>query len=182
MTIALAGFLALPPLAVSQDPAPISLENQVKIAFLYNFVRFVEWPGSTLARPDAPVVLGVLGSDALCAEMESMLQGKVVDAHPLVIRRFRSVEQAHASQILFIGRSLQNDLARILGLLSGMPVLTVGDTDRFTSLGGMIGFRMEDNKVRFEINIDAAQRGGLRLSSKLLSVARVVHGAPAGSN
>jgi len=182
VSIALASLLAFQSPLAAQDSAPISLENQVKIAFLYNFARFVEWPRSTFARPDAPVVLGVLGSDAFCAEMETMLQGKLVDTHPLEIRRLRSVEQAQLSQILFIGRSLQKDLARILGLLSGMPVLTVGDTDGFTSLGGMIGFRMEGNKVRFEINIDATQQGGLRLSSKLLSVARVVHTAPAGND
>ncbi len=161
--------------ARGQDTPPISLEHQVKIAFLYNFARFVEWPKATFARPDAPVILGILGSDEFCSDIEKMLQGKTVDSRPLVIRHVRSVEQVQPSQILFIGTSVHGDLARILGLLSGVPILTVGDTDRFTSLGGMISFRMEANKVRFEINIDAAERAGLKLSSKLLSVSRVVH-------
>ena len=165
-----------------QDAAPISLEHQVKIAFLYNFARFVEWPKATFARPDAPVILGILGSDGFCSDIEKMLQGKTVDSHPLVIRHVQSVGQVQPSQILFISSSVHNDLARILGLLSGVPVLTVGDTDSFTSLGGMINFRMEANKVRFDINIDAAERSGLKLSSKLLSVSRVVHDERGGKD
>lgn len=181
-SLALAGLLGfLVPIA-AQDQPVISLEHQVKIAFLYHFARFVEWPKSTFPSPDAPVVLGILGNDVFYAEIESTLGGKVVDLHPLVIRRFRNVEQAHGSQILFIGGSPPTDLARVLDTLSRLPVLTVGDGDRFTTLGGMIGFRMEDNKVRFEINVDAAERSGLKLSSKLLSVARIVHGGAEGSH
>ncbi len=181
-SFALAGLLALHASAAAQDQPSITLEHQVKIAFLYNFARFVEWPRSTFARPDAPVVLGILGNDAFYAEIESMLEGKIVDLHPLVIRRFRSVEQAHGSQILFIGGSPRTDLARVLDLLGRLPVLTVGDADQFATQGGMIGFRMEDNKVRFEINVDAAERSGLKLSSKLLSVARIVHSRVEGNH
>jgi uncharacterized protein DUF4154 len=151
-----------------------ALEHQVKIGFLYNFAKFVEWPAGVLQDPKAPLVVGVLGNDPFCASLELSLQGKSVNARPIVVRRLKRTDPLDAAQILFISPTLAREVPAVLAGLRNAPVLTVSDMDRFTAMGGIINFRIVNNKVRFEINIDAAGRAGLKLSSQLLTVATVV--------
>ena len=148
-------------------------EYSVKAAFLYHFVEFVEWP-QTSPLPTARVIIGVLGRDPFGDVLDKAILEKVVAGHSLAIRRFASLETLEPCEILFISSSEMPHLPEILARLKAGPVLTVGEADRFARRGGMIGFFFEDNRVRLEVNRDAAEKAGLRLSSKLLAVARLV--------
>ncbi len=171
MALACAGLAP----ARADDPGiSTDLEYQVKVAFLYNFAKFVEWPPHLFGDPAAPFTLGILGNDPFCEALERTLQGKSVNGRSIAVRRLRAAEPIHGVQILFISPSVGRDLPRVLAALKGVPVLTVGDRDRFAREGGIINFRIEENKVRFEINLDAAERAGLKVSSKLLTVAHVI--------
>jgi hypothetical protein len=174
LCLTLAGSFAVIPARAADPSTASSLERQVKIAFLYNFAKFVEWPDGSLTGPHAPLTVGVLGSDTFCLDLEQGLEGRTVDAHPIVVRRLAGLEEARTVQILFIGSALGSRVDRAFVALRGAPVLTVGDMPRFAARGGIINFTIEDNKVRFEINVDAARRAGLKISSKLLNVATVL--------
>jgi len=180
---ALLGSLGAFPSPRAEDPAGIPLEHQVKIAFLYNFAKFVEWPPDVFSDGTGPLVIGILGTGPLCDELETTLQGKMVNARSILVKRFRPGERIEHVQILFVSPSIGKELPHALGALRGAAILSVGDTDGFTALGGMINFRIEENRVRFDVNIDAAELAGLKISSKLLTVARVVRvGSTEGRN
>jgi hypothetical protein len=151
-----------------------ALEYQVKAAFLYNFAKFVEWPPQKAGAADSPLIIGILGKDPFAGALEAAVEGKKFNQHALVVRHVSSPAEARACHLLFISRSEDNRLPAIVKELSDSPVLTIGESDKFIARGGMINFIMVDNKVRFEINPEAAGEAGLRISSKLLHVARVV--------
>jgi YfiR/HmsC-like len=158
---------------VVDPPAHPLPEYPVKAAFLYHFLEFVEWPRAA-PLPPAKVTIGVLGQDPFGDVLDKAILGKVVAGRTLTIRRFESVETLEPCAILFISSSEMPHLPEIVARLKGSPVLTVGEADRFAHRGGMIGFFFEDNHVRLEVNRAAAEGAGLRISSKLLGVARLV--------
>jgi len=167
--------------AVSGAPEPEgspAFEYQVKVGFLFNFAKFVEWPPQAFSGPGAPLTIGVLGDDSFCDALEQGLRGKTVNSRPIEIRRLRRADLGSPVHILFIGASLGRDVASILGTLRKLPVLTVAHMDRFALLGGIINFTIESHKLRFEINRDAAERAGLRISSQLLAIATIVRDTP----
>jgi len=149
-------------------------EYQVKAAFLYNFAKFVEWPPNLFNDPRDPFVLCVAGDDPFGNLLDGIVLGKTANGHPLAVRRLRREREARSCQILFVSSSERNRLRPVLKSLRGASVLTVGETDGFAQEGGMINLTLEDNRVHFEINVAAAERAGLKISSKLLSLARVV--------
>jgi hypothetical protein len=151
-------------------------EYAVKAAFLYNFAKFVEWPPEAMGSGSSPLVLGVLGDDPFGAAIDQVVAGKTANGRQLVVRRLKWGQDLKQCHILFISSSERKRLAEILGALRGASILTVGDMDQFGQQGGMIQFVIEQNRVRFEINIGAAQQGRLKLSSKLLALARNVRG------
>ncbi len=175
LAIAVAAVAAFVP-ARAQSERPT--EYQVKAAFLYNFTKFIEWPQDSPADNRTPIVLGILGDDPFGSVLEKTVYGKTVNGRPLEVRRFRQVQEVKGCQILFISASEDKRLPGILQTLRGSSVLTVGETKGFTRLGGIIRFILEDNRVRFEINLSAAQRARLKISSKLLAVAYVVRDEP----
>lgn len=158
-------LLACLPATAAAEVMP-ETEYRVKTAFLYNFARFVTWP----ALPQDEFRLCVLGSTPLAAQMSTLLN-KTVHQRPLMIRHLDSAAGIDACQMLYIGKSWQNRLREVLPALGTQPVLTVSEIDDFAEAGGMIGFLVIDNKVRFEINTDAAEQAGLTISSKLLTLA-----------
>jgi hypothetical protein len=166
--------LCLALLAVAaQGATPVPpTEYEVKAAFLYNFAKYVEWPESA---SDDTFIVGILGEDPFGRVIDDTLAGKEIKGHKLAVRRFTTAEEARQARILFIGTASRRDLTRILGELAGRPVLTVGEAERFASLGGMVGFRVQGESVRFDINADEVARGHLRMSSQLLKLARIVH-------
>lgn len=162
--------------ASAEERAEASLEYAVKAAFLYNFAHFVEWPSEPAAP--SPFVIGLLGEDPFGAALDKAVEGKTVRGRSLVVRRFAKLEDLAPCPILFVGASEAPRLSLVLARLRGSPVLVVGDADGFAREGGTVGFFIEDNRVRFEINLNAAGAAGLKVSSRLLAVARVVPSKP----
>jgi len=153
-------------------------EYEIKAAFLYNFVQFVEWPPAAFADPGAPLTIGVLGDDPFGPLLEQTVKGETVKGRGFVIRRFRDVEAAKSCQVLFISKSEKERIPQILKHLEWAPVLTVGEADGFAARGGIVNFIIEKSRVRFEINQESALRKGLKISSQLLCLGRIVGGDP----
>ena len=161
--------------AVSSARAQRPTEYQVKAAFLYNFARFVEWPPRAFDSADAPVVIDVLGQDSFGPTLDRTVRDKTVRGRRLNIQRFHRLEEGLTRcHILFISRSEKDRLEEIWRFLGSSSVLTVGESDRFANAGGMVNFILQQHRVRFEINADAAVRAGLKVSSRLLKQARIV--------
>jgi hypothetical protein len=147
-------------------------EYQIKAAYIYNFVRFVDWPPQAFASTNAPMVIGVLGENVFGGSLQQIINGKKINGHELQCVQMDSVTKATNCQVLFISDSEKSHLSKILGQLQGTSVLTVSEADNFIGDGGMIYlFIDEENKVRFQINNNAARKAGLTISSKLLSLA-----------
>jgi YfiR/HmsC-like len=153
----------------AQDSSPS--EYQIKAAFLYNFAKFVQWPSQVFSGPTSPIVIGVLGKNVFGGDLEKTIHDKVINGHPLQFKKFDLVTEATNCEILFISPSEKNHLPKILKGLRDANVLTVSETDHFTEDGGMINFVIEDNRIHFQINNDAAKKAGLTISSKLLNLA-----------
>jgi hypothetical protein len=149
-------------------------EYQVKAAFLYNFAKFVEWPDAPSTNGRDPILLCVAGHDPFGKILEQSILGKTANGHPFLIKLFKKDEDASGCHILFTDSSDETYIRSLFDRLRGSSVLTVGETEGFLRLGGIVNFTLEENKVRFEINVDAAERARLKISSKLLSVAKVV--------
>ncbi|HZE61160.1 MAG TPA: YfiR family protein [Burkholderiales bacterium] len=167
-------FLALVALslpALAQDRAA---EVQIKAAFLYKFGEFVQWPPATFARADAPFVIGVMGADDVAAALEQVVAERTVQGRPVVVRRLRRGEALTGLHMLFIGREDSARLAETLAAAKGQPLLTVTESDNAIAHGSVINFVAEDQKVRFDIALPPAERGQLKISSRLLAVARRV--------
>jgi hypothetical protein len=153
-------------------------EYEVKAAFLYNFAKFVEWPPEAIDKTGESFVIGILGRDPFAKEWKDQLDGKVVQDRKLVFRRLSSPAEAAGCRVVFISDSEAGEVSDILAKLEGPPVLTVSDVGRFIQRGGMVGFSVEQNKVRFSVNVTAAEKAGLKISSQLLKLAKTVKGKP----
>jgi hypothetical protein len=151
---------------VPQGPS----EYQVKAAFLYNFVKFVDWP-ATPAEQEGPIELCVLGKDPFAGALERVVDGKTVNGRPLVIRRIGDIATVRTCHVLFVSASEAARVTEILKAARAGSVLTVSEIDRFSERGGIITFLMEGQRVRFRINPKMAAAAGLRISSKLLQLA-----------
>jgi len=162
--------------------AQSATEYQVKAAFLFNFARFVEWPTDAFSSADSALQICVLGQDPFGRDFEQVIVDKTVNGHRIEIAHPDGVPQARACQILFIATSEKSRLTSILQGLKGASVLIVGDTPGFAALGAVINFVLDDNRVRFEINLRAAGLAHLKISARLLTVAKVVlNGEPGGN-
>jgi hypothetical protein len=178
--VAIAGVVLgaiLGPVLSAGDPES-SLEYPVKAAFLLNFAKFAEWPEDSPQAQAPAVSICVLGRDPFGEVLEKTMAGRSVGGRPIVIQRYPTAEGVRACHVLFIASSEYGRLTPILEGLAGQPVLTVGEGEAFALRGGVIGLVVENNLARFEVNLGAAQRKGLVLSSKLLGLARVVEGPP----
>jgi hypothetical protein len=147
-------------------------EYQVKAAFLFNFAKFVAWPPQTFKSPGDSISICVLGQNPFGRSLEEAVEGKIIDGRRFVVRQVAEIEQAPGCQILFIAVRQKKRAPGAALAMSG--VLTVGESDGFAAGGGMIGFKLEGGKVRLEVNLEAAEQSKLRISSKLLSLARIV--------
>jgi hypothetical protein len=153
-----------------------SSEYQAKATCLFNFLKFVEWPEDAFPDPFAPIVIGIVGSNPFGNALSHVAGGKTVQGRTLVIRIYRVGEDMRGTHILFISSSEEKRLPEILSSLRGSSVLTVADMDRFLAAGGMIQLLIEGNQVRFTIDVNATSHARLKLSSKLLTVARAAWG------
>jgi hypothetical protein len=146
-------------------------EYQIKAAFLFNFAKFVQWPPAAFPQKTSPIVIGILGESPFHDDLARTIRDKSIDDRPLVIKELRSPAQATQCHILFISTSEKKRLPEILESLKGANVLTVGEMDHFTENGGMINFVLLGKKIHFQINREEATKAGLKISSKLLSLA-----------
>jgi hypothetical protein len=149
--------------------------SEVKIAFLYNFAKYIDWPASSFASSQSPFTICLLGQDPFGNLLDETLLGKVVDGRPVVIRRLKDKTEARSCQMVFVSSSESTHLPEIFASVQGANVLLIGETAGFALLGGTIEFTLDENHVRFTINSDAAGRSGLKFSSKLLTLATIVH-------
>jgi len=150
-----------------------SREYLVKAAFLYNFTQFVSWPSDAFAATDSPFVVAVVGDDPFSGALEKAMSGKSVANHPIQVQHFSSADQLGDCQMLFVPASEDSNLSEIIGAEAKRPVLTVGETDAFSPAGGCMRFYLEDGKVRFEIGPDAVDEARLKVSAKLMNLARI---------
>jgi hypothetical protein len=164
----LAGLLAAGP-ALAQSPSP--REYDVKAVFLFNFARFVEWPTSSVSQAAGDIVIGILGEDPFGEALDRAVRNETIREQSIVIRRAKRIEDLPPCHLLYLNIPDRTRLRSVLLSLRKRGILTVGEGEDFTRLGGIIGFRTRQNRVRFLINIEAAEAEGLRISSKLLQVA-----------
>jgi YfiR/HmsC-like len=153
---------------------PDLTEYQVKAAFLFNFVKFVEWPAASFSRADEPLVIGVVGEDPFGDDLDRILRNKSINNRPLKLKRCQNGQNPTGCHLVFISQSEKARMPEIVRSLKGSSVLLVSELEGFLELGGMIRFYLDSNNVRFEINPRSAERAGLKISSKLLGVAKVV--------
>ena len=150
-------------------------EYEVKAAMLHNLANFVEWPESAYPDPHAHIVLCILGRDPFGNSLTSAtLHTRANTAARVLVRRLENDRDVRACHILYISSSERKTIGQVLSTLKSASVLTVGEMTLFAEQGGMIQFSLDDQRVRFDINPDAASRAGLRISSKLLALAKLV--------
>lgn len=153
---------------------PTAGEYQIKAAFLFNFAKFVEWPASSFADASAPLRICIFGRDPFGDELSDITRDKTVNGRRLEVDKGIDLQAARTCQILFISSSEKGRMKDVLTRLGGSSVLTVAESEGFAEQGGMINFVLEKSRVQFEVNRKAAEQAGLKISSKLLSVAKVV--------
>jgi hypothetical protein len=162
---------------------PPAVEYHVKAAFLFNFAKFVAWPSDAFPNDTAPISLCVFRHDPFGSALDEVIQGKTINNREIVARRINELSELKACQMVFVDEREEKRLPEILVSLKGASSLVVGEGSDFAEHGGAIQFFLENNKLRFAINVDAVQRARLQASSKLLALARIVHdsGHPKGN-
>jgi len=143
----------------------------LRAAFLYNFAKFTEWPIDSL--PAGSLTLCVLDDSAVEAALGELVGNSTINGRAVTISRNAAGARLRACQLLYVGESTTGRAAAILDELLGAPVLTVSNGAGFVRLGGIVGLFVEEGRMRFAVNPDAAQRAGVRLSSKLLQLAKI---------
>lgn len=149
-------------------------ESQVKAMFVYNFLKFVEWPVDTSVGAKDPFVVVIIGEGATADATEHFLDSKTIGERPVVVRRVRWDQSLAGVRAAFVVERDAKKLHRVLDAAAAAGVLTIGEGESFTTRGGVIGLLVEDRRVRFDVDTSAAQLAGLRVSSKLLALTHAV--------
>ena len=173
ITVAMVILLSLGFEAHAQDSS-VSSEYLIKAGFIYNFANLVQWPSNAFTQPDSPIVIGILGEDPFGNVLDRVLAGKKVNGRIFLVKRLKSVPDLKECHIVFVSSSEMARLAETIHLVKGMPILTIGEIPGFAKRGGIINLVLEDNKVHFEVNVEAAKEADLNISSRLLALARIV--------
>lgn len=149
-------------------------EYQVKAAFIYNFAKFVEWPPRAFVSGSDPIRFCVFGDSSFDSDLQQLLGGKMVGTRPVQVQRV-TLSQLKGCHLLFVAAAEGSRTEQVLEATHGLNILTVGDFPGFVDQGGVISLIVDQNRIRFEVNLKAAQDAGLKLSSKLLGLAKAVH-------
>lgn len=170
-------LLCPPPLAAqhSGNGGQEFSEYDIKAAFLLNFAKFVEWPEEAFPEPDSPVLIGILGTNPFGETLAHLADEQNLDGRAIRIRQSDDIEELTACQVVFASRDDSTGDLPALDALAELPVLTVGEQADFAAEGGVINFVVVKTKVKFEINVKAAERANLKLSSRLLKLAVKVY-------
>lgn len=150
------------------------MEQEVKAAYLFKFLSYVEWPAAAFGGPHAPFVIGVLESEEVRGALAGIVRGREVQGRPVEVRRLRDGETTEGAHVLFVGREATASLPQLLGRPG---LLIVGEEEEALDLGAMINLLRLDNRIRFEVAPQAAERSGLHISSRLLALAHAVRAA-----
>lgn len=153
-------------------------EYRVKAAFVYKFGDYVEWPAEAFASPSAPITIGVVGADALADELARISAGRALGGRPVVVRKLRHGDSTAGMHMVFIGRADGRQLASALDATRGRAALTVTESTEGLRLGSMVNFVVVADKVRFDVALRPAEASRLKISSRLLAVARTVVAPP----
>jgi hypothetical protein len=160
--------------AAAAGAAIAATEESVQAAYLHKFLNYAEWPPASLPQPDTPYVIGVAGDDAVVDELARIAAGRSVNNRGVIVKRVLPGDSSNvlsALHMLYIGRGERAHQAQWLRQAKGRPILTVTATDGALDQGSIINFRTVDDRVRFEVSADTAEQSGLRLNSRLFSVA-----------
>lgn len=148
-------------------------EYQIKAAFLYNFAGFVTWPKTSFSTTEAPLVIGISGTDPFGNYIDALVENEVVRGHPVVVRRISKTEELQHCHIVYVSAQSGDAVRRVLASVKDKPVLTVSDAPDFIRAGGMIQFYTENNRIRLRVNVKAASVANLTISAQLLKVADI---------
>ena len=149
-------------------------EYQVKAKYLYNLARFVEWPEQSFADSNSSYIIGVLGEDPFGIDLEKTVEGKKAKGRNFIVKRFKKSEDVQFCHILFIKLADNIQLSNTIKKVNHENILTVSDTKNFAKNGGIINFITKEKKIRFQINLSAAEQSGLQISSKILRQAEII--------
>ena len=176
--VVLAMLAGLAASASAQDQRSAeSSEYLIKAGYIFNFARLVEWPASSAAKGQ-PIVIGVLGNDAFATVLARVVDGKKIDDRPFLVKRLKNKEFKDCGcRILFVAAAESARADEVIQFQHTASVLTIAEAPDFARRGGIIALVLEDSKVRFIVNVDAATQAGLSISSRLLTLATVVHTA-----
>jgi hypothetical protein len=153
----------------------INREYPLKALYLYNFGSYIEWPRNAFADERAPFTIGVLGPSPLIESLQQIAVSKTIGGRKIQVSRFENVNQIGSCQMLFVPASIPLANQRLaIAAVKGRPVLLVGETPGFAKDGGGMNFFVQANKIRFEVNLDATKEQQLKVSSKLLAIAKIV--------
>lgn len=153
--------------------APPTREYQLKAVFLYNFTQFVEWPANSFTSDQAPMTIGILGTDPFGSYLEETIAGEKINGHPLRIQHYNTVEEIGVCQILFINVADKTKREQIMTKLKGRNILTVSDAPDFLLQGGMIRFFTKQDKIKLQVNLEETKTANLIISSKLLRLVEI---------
>lgn len=153
-------------------------EYEIKAAYLYHFGQFITWPNEESDPDGAPLVLGILGADPFGEKIDARLEGRAIRGRKVEVRRFPTLEEMRPCHILFVSATAASYLTQVVSKFENVSTLLVGESPRFAEKGGMIGFLLEDEAVRFQINAKRAGSAGLQVSSRLLDLATIVADDP----
>jgi hypothetical protein len=159
------------PIAIQAQTASPS---RLRAAYIYNFSKFVEWPTPPSSQAPKSFVLCAYGKGPVNDALQHDVAGRMVEGKVITVKTVSDPGQVQACQVLYVGPAAGEHLPHLLTNLHGVPVLTIGETADFAAAGGMIGFEVESNQLRFVINVRAAKAAGLKVSSRLLSLATKV--------
>jgi len=158
--------------AATQAALPASVEHQIKASFVYTVTKFVDWPEA--ADPAKPLVFGVLGDEPFTAALQDAVAGKTVHGRTILVRRIQRTEELEGCDVLYVEGAQAGRWPEVSKALGASSILTLGETEGFVRSGGIIHLRLSEQMVRFEVNIDAARRAGLSISSRILELGKVV--------
>ena len=151
-------------------------EYELKAAVLYNVSKFVEWPAWKMQTPRDPFVIGIVGPAALVRDMERSFHDKSVWGKRIVVRRTRSVAEEEQCHLVFVAEEEDRPLSVDDPALAKAAVLTAGEGTQFARIGGVIGLVLKDSRIQMEVNLEAARRSGINISSRLLRLVTLVEG------
>jgi hypothetical protein len=161
-------------LQAASAPTATPGENQIKATALYNVIAFTEWPAKSFASDETPLVIGVLGEGPIATLLRELVANETWRGRPVVVRKVANAADAKSCHVVFIARSEDSRWRTLSAQFTGAPILTVADAENFARHGGIVQFGFEGNKLKLIVNLGAARRAGLVISSKVLRMAQII--------